>query len=49
MEDKLIWFNGKGDALNFNFNEDLERYLNLGFSNVISKPYTIVNFVEKIK
>ncbi|WP_158838557.1 ATP-binding response regulator [Polaribacter sp. L3A8] len=30
-------------------NEDLERYLALGFSGVISKPYTIAGFVDKIK
>ncbi|WP_373940808.1 response regulator [Polaribacter sejongensis] len=29
--------------------EDIERYLTLGFSGVISKPYTIVEFIEKIK
>ncbi|ARV14540.1 ATP-binding response regulator [Polaribacter sp. SA4-12] len=30
-------------------NEDIERYLELGFSDVISKPYTIADFVLKIK
>ena len=30
-------------------NEDIERYLELGFSGVISKPYTIADFVLKIK
>ncbi|PQJ73471.1 ATP-binding response regulator [Polaribacter butkevichii] len=30
-------------------NEDLERYLALGFSGVISKPYTIAGFVDKVK
>jgi signal transduction histidine kinase/CheY-like chemotaxis protein len=30
-------------------NEDIERYLALGFSGVISKPYTIADFVLKIK
>lgn len=30
-------------------NEDIERYLKLGFSGVISKPYTIADFVLKIK
>ena len=30
-------------------NEDIERYLELGFSGVISKPYTIADFIEKIK
>jgi CheY-like chemotaxis protein len=30
-------------------NEDIERYLELGFSGVISKPYTISDFVLKIK
>jgi signal transduction histidine kinase len=30
-------------------NEDIERYLELGFSGVISKPYTIADFVKKIK
>ncbi|KGL63986.1 hybrid sensor histidine kinase/response regulator [Polaribacter sp. Hel1_85] len=29
--------------------EDIERYLELGFSSVISKPYKIANFVDKIK
>ena len=29
--------------------EDLERYLELGFSGVISKPFTIKGFVEEIK
>ena len=29
--------------------DDLVRYLQLGFSSVISKPYTIVDFIEKIK
>ena len=30
-------------------NEDIERYLRLGFSGVISKPYKIADFVLKIK
>ncbi|OAD44875.1 ATP-binding response regulator [Polaribacter atrinae] len=29
--------------------EDIERYSNLGFSGVISKPYTIVDFIDKIR
>ena len=29
--------------------EDIDRYLKLGFSGVVSKPFTIANFVQKIK
>ena len=29
--------------------QDIERYLTLGFSGFISKPFTIANFVDKIK
>ncbi|QVY67035.1 ATP-binding protein [Polaribacter sp. Q13] len=29
--------------------EDIERYLTLGFSGVISKPFTITDFIEKIR
>jgi CheY-like chemotaxis protein len=37
-------------ALTANNNtEDIEQYFALGFSNVISKPYAIPDFVEKIK
>ena len=30
-------------------NKDIERYLALGFCGVISKPFSIINFIEKIK